>query len=57
MRRTGKIIPDGCLDSVKEKFSINIEKGMCNDEQDYIKKKGSFNINTMDYNDLYLYNY
>ena len=48
----GKIIPDGCLDSVKEKFSINIEKGMCNDEQIILKKKGSFNINTMDYNDL-----
>ena len=34
----GKIIPDGCLDSVKEKFSINIEKGMCNDEQIILKK-------------------
>lgn len=49
---TGKIIPNEYLKTVKEKISINIEKGMCSEEQIILKNKGNFNINSMQNNDL-----
>tara|TARA_B100000401_G_scaffold222865_1_gene150766 strand:+ start:79 stop:1257 length:1179 start_codon:yes stop_codon:yes gene_type:complete len=49
---SGKTIPKECLENVKEKIHINIEKGMCNGEQIILKNKGNFNSNTMSQNDL-----
>lgn len=49
---TGKIVKNDALKSVKEKVTINIEKGMCNGEQIILKGKGNFNVNTMENNDL-----
>ena len=48
----GKTIQNECLKTIKEKISINIEKGTCSGEQIILKNKGNFNINSMQNNDL-----
>ena len=49
---TGKTFKQEYLQTVKEKITITIEKGMCNGEQIILKNKGNFNINSMKNNDL-----
>jgi len=48
----GKTIPNDCLQKNQEKISIDIEKGMCNEDKIILENKGNFNINTMENDDL-----
>ena len=49
---TGKILDSKHLESSTETIQLNIQKGMCDQEQILFKNKGNFNLKTMNNNDL-----
>ena len=48
----GKIIDSNAMEQSTKKISINIEKGMCNNEKIIVKKMGNFNTHTLENDDL-----